>query len=49
METFDVLYMFWLSVFVSTKSLATCGSVATWTGLTLEACMYGLKNDGALR
>lgn len=36
METFDVLYMFWLSVFVSMKSLATCGSVVTWTEVTLE-------------
>lgn len=41
--------MFWLSVFVSMKSLAICVSVATWTEVTLEACVWGLKNNGALR
>lgn len=38
--------VFWLSVFM--KSLATWGSVATWTEVTLEACVWGLKNNGTL-
>ena len=48
MEIFGALYMTWLSVFVTMKSFSAWGSLTTWTEMTLEACVSGLKNVGAL-
>lgn len=42
-------YRFWLSFLVSMNYFATWGRVATWTEMTLEACVWGLSDNSTLR